>query len=126
MKKINGSVIQDGFFAMKTAKGLQTAKTICNPFHIIICYFHGKIVRQKSFSSLPCITNLCQNPQEYREECSFWICRDCFPCLWENGIPESVPQQFLSAKLTVPAWRRPLVFRDQVKRLTKYQIAQRY
>jgi len=23
MKKINGSVIQDGFFAMKTAKGLQ-------------------------------------------------------------------------------------------------------
>jgi hypothetical protein len=45
MEKINGSVIQDGFFAMKTAKGLQTAKTICNPFHIIMCYFHGKIVR---------------------------------------------------------------------------------
>ena len=54
MKKINESVIQDGFFAMKTAKGLQTAKTICNPFHIIMCYFHGEIVRQKSFASLPC------------------------------------------------------------------------
>ena len=59
MKKINGSVIQDGFFAMKTAKGLQTAKTICNPFHIIMCYVHGEIARQKSFSASPYITNLC-------------------------------------------------------------------
>ena len=31
MKKINGSVIQDGFFAMKTAKGSQTVKTMNRP-----------------------------------------------------------------------------------------------
>ncbi len=59
MKKINGSVIQDGFFAMKTAKGSQTVKTICNSFHIIMCYVHGEIARQKSFSASPYITNLC-------------------------------------------------------------------
>ena len=54
MKKINGSVIQDGLFAMKTAKGSQTVKTICNPFQLLCAIFTGKLPARSHF--LHCLT----------------------------------------------------------------------
>ena len=49
MKKINGSVIQDGFFAMKAAKGRKPSKRFATIFILLCAMFTGKLPARSHF-----------------------------------------------------------------------------